>query len=171
VNPIPRLVLALSLFAIASPTGCDDRATQVAIDAADRQAEQNHELARLDREHASARKELVELHQQVQTERQSLSAGWQDLHVEQQTVVQERRTESLVVKLVPVLLTLIAAFFVVRLVSRWLDYKTVETLVLVEHTPERVASITGADALRLETNPSLLGEPDESPRDDHDPSA
>jgi hypothetical protein len=134
VNPIPRLVLALLLIALLSPTGCDDSATQVAIDATNRQAEQNLEFARLDREHASARKELVELHQQVQTERQSLSEGWQDLHVEQQTVIQERRTESLVVKLAPVLLTLIAAFFVVRLVSRWLDYKTVETMVLVGHT-------------------------------------
>jgi len=169
VNPIPRLILALSLFTLFSLTGCDDRTTQVAIDAADRQAQQNQELARLDREHASARKELVELHQQVQTERQSLSAGWQDLHVEQKTVIQERRTESLIVKLVPVLLTLIAAFFVVRLVSRWLDYKTVETMVLVGHTPERVASISSADALGLETTPTPTGEPHESPRDDRDP--
>jgi len=142
VNQPLHLLVLLPLLAVFSCPGCDDRATQVAIDAANRQALQNEELARLDREHASARKELVELHQQVQTERQSLSEGWQDLHSEQQTVISERRTESLVVKLVPVLLTLIAAFFAVRLVSRWLDFKTVETMVLVEHTTERLASIS-----------------------------
>ncbi len=171
MKPMIFLTVIAALAALVWTLGCNSRASQIAIEAADRQAEQNQELARLDREHASSRRELIELHQQVQQERQSLSGGWLDLHAEQQEVIKERRTESLVVKLAPVLLALIAALFVLRLVSNWLDYQSLQTLVNAE--PQAVARLTNADLLPLPTHPSLLppGEPHESPRDDHDPGA
>ncbi len=165
--------MALAFLGMFFPLGCDDGATQIAIDAADRQAEQNQELARLDREHAAARRELVELHQQVQSERQTLSKGWQDLHSEQQAVVDERRTESLVRSLVPVLFAVIIGGLAAFLVSRWLDFRTVQTTLDAELQAIRVQQLEPSPPRQLEQHPTA--EPGalfhESPRDDHDPGA
>ncbi len=165
------LVVGLVAVGTAVFVGCSDRATRVAIEAADRQAGQNQELARLDREHASARKELVELHQQVQSERQALSTGWSDLHQERQTVIKERRTESLFRQLAPVLLALIVAVAVLWLVGYWLDYQSLQLALQagIENSPP----LTGAETIGLDSTPSLLptGELHESLGHHHHPGA
>ena len=89
-------------------SGCDDRVAQVAREAADRQAQQNTEMARLNKEVASgshqlveadarARKEIVGVHHDLQGERQRLASGWDDLERERQQIASERRTESMLV--------------------------------------------------------------------------
>jgi hypothetical protein len=87
-------------------SGCDDRATQIAREAADRQAQQNTAMAELNQEVASgthrlveadaqARKELVGVHRDLQSERARLDTSWGDLEQERRQMAGERRTESL----------------------------------------------------------------------------
>ncbi len=167
------LIVSCSASGLLALVGCGDRATRIAIEAADRQAQQNQELARLNREHAEARKELINLHQQVQSERSLLSTGWNALHSERLIALAERRTESLFGQLVPVLLVAIAALFVWRMVSRWLDYRAA-----AKWSEQRATPITSAPVNELGQLPDqetflplTSGDPDESPRDDHDPGA
>lgn len=166
-------IVLIAVGALLTLVGCGSRTTTIALEAADRQAAQNQELARLDREHAAARKELVNLHQQVQTERQCLATGWHDLQAERNTVIQERRTESLVGQLVPVLLLAIAALFVWRMTNRWLDYRTAPTLLEQPSVSVTATPLPGRNELFRPDAilPLSLGDPDESPRDDHDPGA
>jgi hypothetical protein len=166
-------IVLVAVGALLTLVGCGSRTTSIALEAADRQAAQNQELARLDREHAAARKELVNLHQQVQTERQFLATGWHDLQAERNTVIQERRTESLVGQLIPVLLLAIAALFVWRMTNRWLDYRTAPTLIEQRSESMTSAPLPAQDELPRHDAflPLTLGDPDESPRDDHDPGA
>lgn len=173
MNRTIRVLMALAFLGMFVPLGCDNRATQIAIDAADRQAEQNQELARLDREHAAARRELVELHQQVQSERQTLSESWQNLHGKQQAVIEERRTESLVRTLVPVLLAVVLGGVAAFLVSRWLDFRTVQTTLDAELQAIRVQQLEPSTPRQLEqySTPEPGALPHESPSDDHDPGA
>jgi hypothetical protein len=93
--------------------GCEDDDThkQVAIiatQAADRQAQQNTEMAQLNREvaegtrrmveaDAEARKEIVSVHQELQAERATLTTGFDKLEVERKEIAQQRRTESMLV--------------------------------------------------------------------------
>ena len=87
-------------------SGCDDRAAQIAREAADRQAQQNTAMAELNKEVASgthrlveadaqARKEIVGVHRDLQAERTRLDTGWSDLEQERRQIAGERRTESL----------------------------------------------------------------------------
>ena len=48
---------------------------------------------------AAARHEMIEVHRDLQAERQQLGTGWDDLEVERQRIARQRRTESLVVAL------------------------------------------------------------------------
>ncbi len=109
-NLIPKTYIAWILFAILTG-GCDDRATQVAREAADRQAQQNTAMAELNKEVASgthglvaadaqARQEMVEVHHDLQAERGRLDTAWSDVEHQRQQLAGQRRTESL---LVPVL--------------------------------------------------------------------
>ena len=87
-------------------SGCDDRATQIAREAADRQAQQNSAMAELNQEVASgthrlveadaqARKEIVGVHRDLQAERNRLDSGWNDLEQDRRQSAADRRTESL----------------------------------------------------------------------------
>jgi cell division protein FtsL len=105
-------ILSTALFA-ATP-GCDDRASQVAREAANRQAQQNTAMAQLNQEVASgahqlveadaqARKEIVGVHHDLQAERTRLDTGWSALQVERQQIAGERRTESMLVSMTTLL--------------------------------------------------------------------
>ena len=80
----------------------------MATQAAERQAQQNTEMARLNREvaegtrrmveaDAEARKEIIAVHQEIQSERASLNDGFETLEAERKQMAQERRTESILV--------------------------------------------------------------------------
>jgi hypothetical protein len=88
--------------------GCDDRSTQIAREAADRQAQQNTAMAELNKEVASgshqlveadaqARKEIVGVHHDLQAERTRLDTNWNALEQERKQIAGERRTESMLV--------------------------------------------------------------------------
>ena len=99
---IPRIVLLILI------SGCDDRATQIAREAADRQAQQNTAMADLNKEvaggtrqlveaDAQARKEIVGVHHDLQAERTRLDSGWNELEGERRQIAGQRRTESMLV--------------------------------------------------------------------------
>lgn len=106
----PKTWTAWILLAILN-AGCDDRVTQVSREAADRQAQQNTAMAELNKEvaggthglvaaDAQARKEMVEVHHELQAERGRLDSAWSEVERERQQLAGQRRTESL---LIPVL--------------------------------------------------------------------
>ncbi len=103
-----RKLWILWIQLIAVIPGCDDRVTQVAREAADRQAQQNTAMVELNKEvargthqlveaDAQARKEIVGVHHDLQAERQRLDTGWSDLEGERQQIAGQRRTESMLV--------------------------------------------------------------------------
>ncbi|QDU89609.1 hypothetical protein Pla175_30020 [Pirellulimonas nuda] len=94
MNRTPRMLL-LSLMLLLASVGCeDDRVTQVAREAADRQAAQNEAMASVTRESAEATRQIVAVHSDLQAERRELSGGWNDLESERRQIAQQRRTES-----------------------------------------------------------------------------
>jgi hypothetical protein len=103
-HPVGPIVAMTTLLAMIM-TGCDDRATQIAVEAADRQAEQNREMAQLNREvaagtsrlvieEAKAREQALQVHRQLQDERAGLRTGWDELEAERRQVAQSRRIDS-----------------------------------------------------------------------------
>lgn len=69
-------------------SGChDERTVRVATEAADRQAGQNQELARLNRD-------AIKLQRDIQAERGTLHESWNDLELERRRIASERRTDS-----------------------------------------------------------------------------
>ena len=89
-------------------TGCDDRATHIAREAADRQAQQNTAMADLQREiaggthqlvasDADARQKILDVHHELQAERLRLDTGWSTLENERRTIASRRQAESLLV--------------------------------------------------------------------------
>ena len=101
----------LSNIVLILINGCDDRATQIAREAANRQAHQNTTMAELNKEVASgtrklvaadaqARKEIVGVHHDLQAERTRLDVGWNSLEQERQQIATQRRTESMWVPVV-----------------------------------------------------------------------
>ena len=96
-------------------TGCsDDRVAQVATQAADRQAEQNNTMAKLQQDvatgaqklvaaDADARHEIVAVHHDLQAERGRLDAGWNLLEDDRKQLASERRTESILVPAIELL--------------------------------------------------------------------
>ena len=103
----------LWIILIGVTSGCDDRATQVAREAASRQAQQNTAMAELNKEVATgtrelvaadsaARKEIVGVHHELQAERSRLDTGWDSMEKERQHIAAERRTESVLVPAVEV---------------------------------------------------------------------
>ncbi len=88
-------ILWITLIGVTS--GCDDRATQIASEAANRQAQQNTAMSELNKEVASgtrelvaadaqARKEIVGVHRDLQAERTRLDTGWDALEKERQHI-------------------------------------------------------------------------------------
>jgi hypothetical protein len=113
---IGRIVLAILI------SGCDDRATQIAREAANRQAQQNTAMADLNKEvaggthqlveaDAQARKEILGVHHELQAERTQLDTGWNSLEQERRQIASQRRTESMLVPVMQAggLLTLVIA--------------------------------------------------------------
>jgi hypothetical protein len=105
-----RLIATAALL-ILMTSGCDDRAAQIAIEGAQRQAEQNRSMAklhehvaagakRLAEEEAAARKQALVVHQELQLERSQLSGGWNQLEAQRQAIAEARRTESFLAALV-----------------------------------------------------------------------
>ena len=98
-------VQELILILLTLMSGCDDRATRIAREAADRQAQQNTAMAKLNQEVASgthqlvaadaeARKEIVVVHHDLQAERSKLDTSWTSLEDERREIAGQRRTES-----------------------------------------------------------------------------
>ena len=87
-------------------TGCtDERVSQIAREAADRQAEQNKAMAELQGQvaegtrqlveaDAQSRQEMIGVHRELQSERSRLDQSWDKLH-------QQQRNESLLVAFLP----------------------------------------------------------------------
>ncbi len=104
-----RILWITTLVAIG---GCDDRVTQVAREAANRQAQQNTVMAELHQEvaagardlvaaDAKARGDIVGVHHDLQSERARLDTGWNALESERRQIASQRRTESFLAPLVP----------------------------------------------------------------------
>lgn len=103
--------LFVLMIGIVLLTGCDEKdhykeAAQVAEKAADRQAQQNTEMAQLNREiaegtrrlveaDAETRKDIVAVHRELQAERVELISGFTELEAERKQIAQERQTESI----------------------------------------------------------------------------
>jgi hypothetical protein len=105
-----HLTTASLLIAV---NGCDDRATHIAREAADRQAQQNTAMTDLNKEvshgsrdlvaaDARARQEVLAVHRDLQSERMRLDASREEVESERKRLAAERQLESL---LVPVLST------------------------------------------------------------------
>jgi hypothetical protein len=103
----------LPLLSLTLVAGCADKdrhkeVAEVAKQAAERQAQQNTEMARLNREvaegtrrlveaDAATRKETTMVHRDIQAERTSLNDGFDKLEAERKQMAQQRRTESVLV--------------------------------------------------------------------------
>jgi len=127
---VSRRIPILLAIATIPVSGCSDsdRVAKVATEAADRQAQQNTEMAKLNREvaegtrrmveaDAEARKDLTEMQHDVQTERTKVSEQRDRLETERQVIAGQRRTESM---LGPIIKTCsIAAMCVVTIGFCW----------------------------------------------------
>src|SRR6185295_6133925 len=93
---------------IVLTSGCDDRASQIAREAANRQVQQNTAMADLNKEVASgthrlveadaqARKEIVGVHRDLQAERSRLDSSWNELEDDRRQLAGQRRTASALV--------------------------------------------------------------------------
>ncbi len=104
--PMKKLVMPVILAVLV--TGCsDDRLTQLAREAADRQARQNEEMARVTRDSTEATKRLVEAESQARTElnamQKNLIDGQGQLEDDRKDLANERYRESI---LAPIISTL-----------------------------------------------------------------
>lgn len=93
------------ILLLIATVGCDEQATQIARQAADRQAQQNTAMAELQKEVASGAHELVasdsktregilSVHHDLQSERQRLDASWTSLEAGRKRLASERQTAS-----------------------------------------------------------------------------
>jgi hypothetical protein len=102
-----RTSMVATAMLLSLATGCsDDRIAQVATQAADRQAEQNNTMAKLQQDvaagtqklvtaDAEARHEIIAVHHDLQAERGRLDASWNSLEDDRKQLAGERRTESI----------------------------------------------------------------------------
>jgi hypothetical protein len=102
----------IAISAILSLTlGCRDSSLEIAREAARRQAEQNHDMARVTSEAAAASRRLVEeqgrarsdmtaAHRDLHHERLQLGDSWNDLEAQRQAIAGSRRMESFLAAIV-----------------------------------------------------------------------
>src|SRR4051812_43412596 len=104
-----RTLILWTTLLIAT-SGCDNSATHIAREAADRQAQQNTEMAQLNKEVASgshqlveadakARQQIVGVHHDLQAERTRLDTSRSELESERRQIAGQRRTESMLVSM------------------------------------------------------------------------
>ncbi len=118
-----RKILILWILILILTTGCgDERVTEIAREAADRQAQQNSAMAQLNQEvaggthqlvesDAQARKEIIGVHHELQAERKTLDTGWNELEQERRQIAGQRRTESMLVPITGILLVIVLLGF------------------------------------------------------------
>ena len=85
------------LILLLLTNGCDPTATQIAREAADRQAQQNTAMAKVVEADAEAHKDIIGVHHELQAERTQLNSGFSKLEDERRKMAGERRTESMLV--------------------------------------------------------------------------
>lgn len=188
----PILVMVTLLLATG---GCDEtaegeRVAQVAQEAAARQAEQNQELARVNREVAAGTRHLVEADSRARQEiiaaqqdlaRQQAEVGRQrdQLEMERQSLATERRRESLLVPVISTLgllllccLPLSLAWYLLR---AWQSESPDEVMLgqllieeLVSPRPLLLAPPVSPPAIGQPDAPVRLPGPSESPADADD---
>jgi hypothetical protein len=106
---LPRRHLLLAVTLIALLVGCDEdkRVSQVATEAADRQAEQNREIAYQNRQvsgttqalveaDARSRKELIALQQQLEAEQAEVAKGRDQLEAERKEIATQRERDPII---------------------------------------------------------------------------
>jgi hypothetical protein len=174
----PKLNLPIAIPWIVSLiliSGCDERAAQIAREAADRQAQQNTAMAELNKEvaggtrrlveaDAQARKEIVGVHRDLQAERTRLDTGWGTLEEERKEIAAQRRIESMLVPIIKgigvlVLVVVLLGFCWYALAAaRRSDDTNAELneLLICEILPEVPPLLTSSDRLP----PPLLSQPD-----------
>jgi hypothetical protein len=119
---INRTTWILSAALLVATHGCEDKSTQIAREAADRQAQQNTEMAQLNKEVASgshqlveadakARQDIVGVHHDLQAERTRLDTSRSELEVERREIAGQRRTESMLVPVSGLLLLIVLLSF------------------------------------------------------------
>lgn len=107
----PRTWIVWICLAVVT-SGCDERVVEIAREAADRQAQQNQVMARLQQQvaegsqglveaDAAARRDYVTVQHDLHAERQSLDKARADLDAERQALASDRHTESLLTALIP----------------------------------------------------------------------
>jgi hypothetical protein len=106
LNRLPTTWILFTVLPLVATSSCsDERVAQVAREAADRQAQQNTEMAQVNKEvaagshqlvqaDAKARQEIVGVHRDLQAERGRLDSGWSELQADRKAIVSELRTES-----------------------------------------------------------------------------
>jgi hypothetical protein len=128
-HKIPWPTAVMTMVALMTTLGCDNREAEIAREAADRQARQNETMATLQQEVAAgtrtladndarARQQSFEVHRDLQSERSELSHQWQNLEDQRQEVAHDRRTESFLAALVSSGGTTLAVLF--ALAFAWL---------------------------------------------------
>ena len=154
-------VLLVTTLALA---GCeeDPRLVRLATEAADRQAEQNEAMARLQTEVAEGTRRLVEeqasARQAADQERQQLNTGWDALEAERRQIARQRRTVSLVTTAVRGGSLLLIVLFCLALALLTLRNSATE-------------STTSADLVDLLVRQAVEGEPRPAALDRADPPA
>ncbi len=95
------LVVALATATLLM-TGCtsDERLVDVATEAAERQAEQNRQIAYQNHQLAESTKELVSLQHDLQAEQTELASGWDKLFDQRHDLADEYRHESKVASVI-----------------------------------------------------------------------
>jgi TolA-binding protein len=95
----PSSLIAAVTFVLVAGCSSDDRVTQIALQTSAQQAEQNQELAQLNREVAEGTRRLVESRgnadQQLLEQQREFQSGLDRLEAERRAIVADRNRESL----------------------------------------------------------------------------
>ena len=156
---IPRAILPIAIL-ITLVTGCDDRVTQVAREAADRQAQQNTAMANIVEADAKARQEIVGVHRDLQAERTRLDTGWTALESDRKEIAGERRTESTLASMTTIagsilLAAVLLGFCWFILIGARQDHASVElTELLVQRIATRAARPVGPERVTADSSPT-----------------
>lgn len=169
-NPI--LILFL-LAVLITASGCEEnpRLVRLAAEAADRQAEQNETIARLQQEVATGSRQQIEEQAAARlaadVERQQLSQGFSDLEAERRQIAQQRRTESMLANLLPtaglflvVLLCVALAISMLRFSSgEAVDAELLDRLVEQADVQSQLPRASDNRSLLTSTNPLENNQP------------